>query len=427
MSRSRLGVALALVLGSAANPAFAVCTQVGLTATCTGTDLDGFDSNGDSLTVNIEPGAIVNGSDGIKVEGNDNTVNNDGTIDTTDEGIVGGVGLSVVNTGSINAADKGIDADDLGNVSVNNFGDVTAGDKVIRIGGGANAVLTNSGNITALGDEGFEAGDNATVTNTTTGVIKAADDAVQVGENAIIQNSGLIENNGTNTANKQDAIDIESGTITNSASGTIKSTLDAAIDYDGSTTASVINNFGLITGTTGVLVEKGLGGETPNTANQTINNHGSIIGTAGLALDLGAGNDVLNLYDSGSLTGGADFGTGDDALNFFGTFTGAIAGGSILNGGVGTDTVTFDVSLTLMDLSTATLVGDVLDLAFLAAGSDFSVRLQSWESFTLGTQTYSAAELVAAANPTTVPVPALLALLAGGLIGVGLTRRKKTA
>lgn len=460
MSRFVAALAVAAVSVVVATPAFADCAETGANVfACSGIDTNGLTAPSDvaGVTVNVLGGAsVTNGGDAIRARGDGAKVTNIGTVASTGsdaidggdglsvtnvgllsgaKGVNAGVGVTVTNSSAIEATDKAVD---LGNgATVTNYGTITAGNEAIETGDGAailnygtltatektldlgdGATVTNYGTITSVESEGIEAEDGVTLTNW--GSIFGFDDAVQVGENAKIVNHGVIENVG-GSADPQDALDIDSGIVTNMASGVIRSTFDAAIDFDGSDIASTITNHGLISGTTGVLVEKGTPEDAPNIAAQTIINHGTIVGTAGLALDLGEGADLLEMHAGASLIGGADFGQDDDRLSFFDDFIGLVGGaGAVLDGGEGFDLVTF-ATVGLADVTAYSFIDDVLSLSFKTAVSDFTVALRSWEVFEFGDRRYTQAEVIAA-----VPLPAGAALLvpALGLLGwVGRRRR----
>lgn len=362
------------------------------------------------------------GKDGINADGANLTVINHGTITGADEGIQGAAGLSVTNTGTITAEDKGIDADDQDGVTVRNSGTINAVDKAIRVGGGADALLVNSGVVLSQTDEGFEAGDNAVVRNRVGGVIQAWDDAVQVGDNGLIVNRGTIENI-QNAADQsgpdpdpQDAIDIDSGRIVNHATGLIKSTYDAAIDFDESDAGlgGVIVNRGMITGTVGVQTDDA------NTGGQKIVNHGTLIGTSGLAANLGQGRDVMALHAGSTLSGGVNFGTGNDKLSIFDGLMGLVGGvDAILDGGADFDTVVFR-GLGVADVTGVSFIDNVLSLQF----DGFGLTLTNWERYRFGKDRYTTDELVAAVAPVPLPAGAALMIPALGLLGWAARRRR---
>lgn len=425
-----------------------------------GGDDHGVRLNGSSPASVTNLGTVDVARDAVNADGAGVSVFNFGRMIAGDDGIQGGDDLTVVNTGTIRATDEAINADATG-LNLTNSGRIVAltgkavdtgdgaeivnsgrilavEDEAVNTGDGLNLVNTgrivsrgdrgvdtgdgsrivNEGAIVATVDEGIEMGDDATVLNY--GRIAGFDDAIQVGERAYILNAGRIVN--TQTAadladpdvEAQDAIDIDSGTIVNLATGVIRSTTNAAIDFDPGAEDSTIYNYGRIRGTVAV----GVDGE--DTAGQHVINHGVLIGTSGTALDLGLGNDSLELHAGARMRGGADFGAGDDGLSIFAGLAGMIGGiGAILDGGDDFDTVSF-IGLTLGDIVSASFVDDVLNLGF----GGFGVALTNWESYSFGKDAYTTDELVATIAP--VPLPASVALMipALGLLGWAGRRRR---
>lgn len=429
-----------------AAPAQAACVSNAQVVTCSALT-SGFSAGGSvgNLTITVNPYSVVanESGDGVRARGSNNTVINYGviagaetlTVDETGErltgtdGIDGGNNLSVYNYGLITATNKGVDAEARNGLLIENHGTITAYDKAIRNQDGLNGRLYNYGLIESEFDEGFESGDNAYVYNGVGASIIGSDDAIQVGEGATIENHGLIHSvaRGGDEANPQDGIDIDSGTINNYATGRILSDDDAAIDYDASDVTSYINNRGTISGTTGVLVEKGETGEDPNVAAQIIHNWGVIEGRNGLAVDLGAGDDSLTLYSGSTLIGGADFGADNDSLTLDGIFTVDIAGGSLLDGGTGLNTVSF-LNYGIGDIISS-LFGDdnSVALSFALDDTAFSINLANWTTFSFGNgDSYSYAALQdALSTPAPVPVPAAGLLLVSGLAGCAALRRRR--
>ncbi len=445
MSRSLLLVSAAFgALALIPSAAMAQCTpdnpSSGQTVTCAADDADGLSDGSNNVTVNVNAGVTVSsdpGEDAFNLDGNANTVNNNGIIDGDDEGVqFEGAGSAVNNFAgaSITGGDRGIDADAVANITVNNAGSITGtGSDAIRVGDGAaitneatgtisggdeavqagnNLTLVNHGVMTAA-DEGIEADNNATLTNT--GTISSADDAFQSNANAMITNSGLIE------SSANDAIDIDNGTVINT--GTIRAQVggEDGIDFDPAVDTTIVS---VVDNRAGALIEGeiGVNVDPANDSAQSIINRGAITGRSGVALFLEDGNDSLTLFASGVLNGTSDFGAGEDTLILSGVQAALVGGGSLFDGGADADTVMFDfasanaISIVMM----SAIAPEAFALNFLNGdGSTSSVLLANFEffAFTEGTLDFDA---LAAA----VPLPASALLFGGALALFGGLRRK---
>lgn len=441
--------ATALAFGATAQ---AACVSAFPNVTCSGTTTGGFTDPTSGLIITVAPGATVEnpGGDGFRVRGDTISLTNNGTIEASGDAIDsegGTTGFTLVNTGTMTSGGRGLDARPKANVAVTNSGTIAAGNDGIDTGNGA--TITNSGTITMtsadskaidVGNgstvtnsgtiesgfadvEGIETGNNSTITNS--GIIRVTDDALNPGERITVTNSGIIEATGTG-----DGIDIDSGTITNEATGQILSANSSGIDYDASVVAiSTIDNSGLIRGAVGVEVELGLGVDPANTVGQHVINRsgGTIQGTGGTALVLGAGMDMVHLFEGSSLIGLTDLGDDDDLLRFSGTsfLTGSF--GSLFDGGPGTDTVQFDFSVS--NITSILFSNDILTFSFLGLDALDGLRLTRFETFVFANQSFDQTRLLEefGVNATPIPLPAGVWLMLGALAGLAGLKRRRTA
>lgn len=155
-------------------PAIAACDTSGATVTCSGTTFEqnppeGFgDGTQTGLTINVQPGASVTGSnDGLRLDSN-NTINNSGLIDGQ-------------------AGNGGIDT--LGAVIVNNTATGVIRGGVSGINAGGDATITNAGSISG-GTAGINANTNVTVVNS--GTISGGLGGILALQRSNISNSGRI-------------------------------------------------------------------------------------------------------------------------------------------------------------------------------------------------------------------------------------------
>ncbi len=435
MKRLLLSTTLGLA-AFAAHPVLADCAEGATNVyTCTGADTNGLRDNDPAVSVTVNAGATVSNTadEVIRVRGTGATVTNNGSITATAsgvEGIDGRTSLTVTNNGTITTVGRGIDTRGFDGLTLTNTGTISSENKAVRAGFsedaatlgqfGDNNIIVNSGLIESLDNEGIEGADNNKVTNT--GVIAALDDAIQIDENAQIINDGLIENRGGAADEAQDAIDIDSGYVRNGAAGIIRSTFGDGIDFDQGDADATIDNYGLITGQIGILVEKGGSVDPANLRAQTVNNWGTITGTTGLALDLGAGNDALNIYAGAAINGGADFGVDADIFNIFGVLTGNLGQGSLFDGGDGIDLLAFD-SYSFADIvSVFTGADDAYGVTLNNGSGTLSLFLRSWDAIAFSDGRYTEAQITALAP---IPLPAAGLMLLSGLGLMAALRRRK--
>ena len=440
-----------------------VNVEAGAVLDTTASGKDAIKLKDDDTTVNNS--GTIHGGDEAIVGGDDLEVNNEGTIIGEDHAIVGenedddpakdvtvnngsapgssalieakggdaikaGDGLTLNNYGTITADDDLIQAeegDDDGadDVTVNNYGTLAAKDKGVTVDNGTGLTLLNDtgASITSNENEAVEAGDDADITNR--GTIQGFDDAVQVGENATIENFGLIENTQTFAdlasdpdLEAQDSIDIDSGTITNHAGATIKSTTNAAIDFDPGAADSYIHNAGTITGTYAVTVDEA------DMAGQHIYNAGVLEGTEGIALNLGMGEDSLTMEMGGTLIGGVDMGAQNDMFAFALDYVfspGDFAGGGLLDGSTGFDVLSI-LGLSSEDIAGVSVDGSIFSLSLFG---ETDMLITSWERIAFSDGLYHLGD---DGTLSAVPLPAGGVLILSALAGMGIVaRRRKTA
>lgn len=442
---------VALGLSVSGHVAHAACEPEapadGAEVTCTDIDTDGFVFEDlDDINLSVVTNAIVQNS-GVAIAVDDGlTLDNLGTIESTDDHAVevdkdlvltnsGNIVASssdgkdaikaaddavIDNGGLISATDDAIDTEGFDNVSITNVGRIEAGDKGLVVGpddddlGGAGLTLLNTvtGEIDTV-DEAVETGDDADITNA--GFIQSLeDDAIQLGQDGLIENAAT----GQILSEGGDGIDIDSGEIINHGVIATTAAEEAGIDVDEGTDGSVIvTNTGTISGSTGVL------SDPENTESQQITNSGSVIGFDGLAFDLGQGADLVTLLDGSMIDGGAMFGSGLDRLEILGFDLDLSAAGPF-DGGDDTDVFALDLSTSSL---TALLFDDatgMLDLSFDGGFGSTRISLMNFESFVFSDATYALDELV---ELQPVPLPAAGLMLLVGLAGFGAVRRPQRA
>jgi hypothetical protein len=295
-----------LALGTAlpgAALAQSACTSTGNLWTCQGSGSGINNGSLDGATIDILPGAQIDGgaNQGIQVDDN-NIITNDGTITSTgDHAVQGDNGVTVTNRGTITggSGDDGVNIDDDG-VLINS-GTITGGDDGVQLEANAYVLNEETGRIQAAGEAVNVNTDGAVVINH--GTIIGGDDGINAGENAEITNTGRILSNG----GAQDGVDLDSGSVTNSGQ-IIAEGVEDGIDFDISVIASTVTNTGTIEGNLAINNDPG------NTAALTVINAGTLIGRGGLAIDFGAGDDGLVLRPGSRITGAIEFGTGNDTL-----------------------------------------------------------------------------------------------------------------
>ncbi|WP_299842608.1 hypothetical protein [uncultured Roseovarius sp.] len=414
---------------------WAACSQNGQlgggTVICSGTISDSYMAEHANITVRIERGAVLKaGRDDAAIEFEDDpgTLEMKGALQAEGDAIRAGDDFTLVNEGSISAVGDGVNISGRDDASLTNTGVIRTGGRAVHMddvedAGGTGHVLMNTGHIISIRNEAVEGGNGNRVVNAAGALIQGYDDALQLGESAVIENHGVIRSVGM-PGEPQDAIDLDSGRIVNGAGGQIISDLDAAIDFDASSIASLIDNAGEIRGVTGIMVETHA--SAANIAVQEVINQagGVIAGRGGVALLLGAGEDRLVNHAGGIITGSVLMGGDADRVVLEGSIAGTFGGKrAVIDGGAGADHVVLS-AYSFDQITDVALMRDGFVLSLDNGTGAADIALRNWESFDLAGTVYSAQEIAALA-PQRAPLTAGLLLLVLGFGGMGLIRGRR--
>lgn len=334
------------------------------------------------LTFNIEAGAsweTGTASQAIRfIRNGANTVNNAGTVTGQREAFQARSNLTVNNSGTIDMLRTSID------------------------GRGDNIVVDNAagGLIQSLERNAINGRDGFVLTNA--GTIRSGEDGIEVDAGARIENSGLIENfvEGTRAGS---AVKVEDGTILNT--GTIRSETEYGVSLTGGTSASYIENRGLIEGSFGIF---GGDGQTKH-----IVNYGDIVSTARFAVRTGGGADLLELR-GGRIFGDIDLHNGDDVLRGIDVSQWLPDQDMTIRGGRGLDTLVLE-DWSYGDFYANTTLSQLDDDEFaMNFGGEFSLIVDSFETVTLRDQDFTFNDLMIAP----IPLPASAWMLLLGCFGL---------
>ncbi|GHF53433.1 VPLPA-CTERM sorting domain-containing protein [Seohaeicola zhoushanensis] len=461
MRRYTLLTTTALALCAAAPALAATCTPVGAGFTCTVLGSDPILSTANGATVTVQSGASVVSIDDkvtpVAMQGDNATVLNDGLIeqaDTAGFAITGeGTGLKVVNAGQIKSGGRSIvmlsgsglevinqagatiesrqqtirAEENITNTRVENWGTISATDgRALQLRAEGSTVI-NHGLLTG-GEEVVEARGGFHLENY--GTIKLNDEANIVDEDGVQFAGGTVLNAGM-IRGTDDGIDMDEGTVTNTATGRIISLAPDANDNSGIDIDEVyedgvnpnrqngtvkIVNAGLIEGPSAI------GADDAATNSVEIENAGTLRGRGDLAIRLAPvqGDSKLTVLAGSEIFGGIRFGSGNDQVIVDALFGGAIADG-VIDGGLGLNTALF-AGFQLDDLLSFSLKDGLVSLAFLDDEREVSGLFRNFTYWELDGTRYSTEALASAATP--VPLPAGLPLLLAGLGGLALLRRR---
>ncbi|WDY55724.1 autotransporter family protein [Pseudomonas sp. PSKL.D1] len=285
-------------------------------------DLEALNSPGFTTTLVNQASGVIHavGNDAIKT-GSNATVTNYGLIYTD---------TAPQDEDGLDQKYDGIKIDESTGVTVYNYGTISADRHGVDLKTDATLYNYEGASVTGRNGSGFGSDGSGTVYNfgTITGAIADSKvngdgDGVDIDLVGHIYNAGTIQGLGAKgvdsggRANGSEGIAMGGGTITNTASGVIRSVDNGILVDDGAEGAGVaataINNAGLIVG------ENGFGIKLIGNFDDTVINSGSIRGGNGLALSMGAGNDTLVVQTGGVFEGLVDGGDGYDSVTLDGT------------------------------------------------------------------------------------------------------------
>ncbi|WP_103333536.1 VPLPA-CTERM sorting domain-containing protein [Pseudotabrizicola formosa] len=431
------------------------------TVTCGAPDSDPVSSAQDGLAVVVTSTGSVTSTNRntppLALGGTTVSVVNDGIIDNsdtrnnTDAIQATGSGLTIVNSGKISSGDRAIHALDGfgGGLVVTNLadGEITSRRQTIRTEGSApGSVVTNYGTISSLEGRALQLrGQGTSVTNYGTliggeEVIEARDDFSLVNYGSIKIRDGVEDQDGVQFASgtvlnhgliqgSDDGIDIDEGTITNTATGRIITTgsggngIDIDPEFDNSRdplrpsgTVTIINA-GYIEGPSAI-------GTDPAAQNRVeVYNSGTLVGRDSPAIALAPmqGDSLVSLSRDSQVFGDILFGGGNDVLEIKALSAGFLFDGQA-DGGAGQNTLRLTDYL-LADIASFSLVDGVVQFALTSVAGETLGRFVNFDTWLLGDGTrYATRDLAAQFAP--VPLPAGLPLMLAALGGLALLRRR---
>jgi hypothetical protein len=200
---------------------------------------------------------------------------------------------------------------------------------------GAGTILINEGIVTTTGSTShglYAQGTNSQLINrgqiTVSGNGSDGMRSLETTAGTQLINSGTI----TQTGPGGSGVLFTGGTLTNEAGGVI---VGVVAGVNVTTGAANVNNYGTITGTSGLALTF-----AGNFAN-VLSNSGTINGN----VDLGDGDDTLTWQNAGTIAGTIGMGSGNDTATLCNLNSSNLAFTTLADGGAGTDRLVFDRSV----------------------------------------------------------------------------------